>query len=99
MYCRTDRELAKEKAKVQKQLYRADYYGSTPIKGRDRANKWLKATLPEWQDYKIIEKEMYGQRAYALIDNCGNVGAWGYNIKDCVINTCKRLSLRVPTLE
>ena len=47
MYCRTDRELAKEKAKVQKQLYRADYYGSTPIKGRDRANKWLKATLPE----------------------------------------------------
>lgn len=98
MYYRTDREMAREKAKVQAQMQRAEYYGDKPIRTKDRANKWLKATLPEWQDYKIIDKEMYGQKAYALIDNCGNVGAWGYDIKDCVINTCKRLGLRVPAL-
>lgn len=96
---RSDMEIAKEKFRVQKQLYRAEYYGDRPIKTLSKANKWLDESTKEWEDYRIINTNINGFNVFALVDSFGRVGAQGFNLEDCIVNTCKRLGLKVPKLK
>lgn len=64
-----------------------------------KANKWLNESTKEWEDYRIINTNINGFNVFALVDSCGRVGAQGFTLEDCIVNTCKRLGLKVPKLK